>query len=99
MGDDYLTFAEPLFTTYCVRCHSVTRTNTSTSCAATDMTCRHGAPLGFNWDDPASIRAHLANIRLAIGEENFMPPNGLQPTCDERARLVRWIDAGAPGLQ
>lgn len=97
-GDTYASFAQPFFTTYCTRCHSTTRTNPSFSCADTDPDCRHGAPLGHDWDDPASIRTYLDHIRYMVGNGNAMPPSGLQPSCDERFRLVRWIDAGAPGL-
>ena len=36
------------------------------------------------------------NIRYAVGVINFMPINPPDPTCEERARIVRWIDADAP---
>lgn len=85
-GDNFANFAGPLFATYCTRCHS-----TQLSGAA-----RNGAPTGFNWDDEASVRAHLAEIRNAIGVLNFMPPSDPKPACAERQRLVRWIDAAAP---
>jgi len=85
-GDTYATFAQPLFTTYCVRCHSTTRTGAD----------RNGAPVGYNWDDEAAVRAHRSEMRNAIGVSNFMPLTPPNPTCDERARLVRWIDADNP---
>lgn len=105
-GDDYATFASGFFTTYCVRCHASTRPQ---NCfVASDPVCRNGAPAGYNWDDPASLRAHLAQIRAAVGvgDQITMPPdlpatpNPLKPapTCNDRFRLIRWIDAGAPGL-
>lgn len=42
------------------------------------------------------MRAHLAMIRDAVGVGNYMPPVAPTPACDERARIVRWIDADAP---
>jgi hypothetical protein len=85
-GDTWDTFAEDFFATWCVRCHSSTLTGTA----------RNGAPEGFNWDVEASVREHLPMIRAAVGVDNIMPFTPPDPTCDERARLVRWIDGGAP---
>src|SRR6266540_3378809 len=48
-GDTFATFAGPLLQTYCTRCHSTTRTGAD----------RNGAPIGYNWDDEASVRTHL----------------------------------------
>jgi uncharacterized membrane protein len=85
-GDTFATFAGPLLQMYCTRCHSTTRTGAD----------RNGAPIGYNWDDEASVRMHLPEMRNAVGVFNFMPPNDPRPTCAERQRLVRWIDASAP---
>jgi len=85
-GDTYVTFAADFFATWCTRCHSTTLSGAD----------RNGAPEGFNWDDEPTVRAHLAQIREAVGVANFMPFTPPDPSCDERARLVRWIDAGAP---
>lgn len=105
-GDDYASFASGFFATYCVRCHSTDRPQ---NCFIDgDPTCRFGAPSGANWDDPASIRTHLEHVRLVVGvgEPITMPPDlpatpdpsKPAPSCEDRFRLVRWIDAGAPGL-
>lgn len=105
-GDDYANFASGFFTTYCVRCHSTARTQ---NCFVQgDPICRYGAPAGADWDDPASIRLHLDHVRqfVGVGEPITMPPDlpatpdptKPAPTCEERFRLVRWIDAAAPGL-
>lgn len=88
-GDDYDNFASLLFQDYCVRCHSTELVTPEE---------RHNAPEGLNWNDVASIRTNLSRIRAAIGVINFMPPEDPKPSCDERMRLVRWIDAAAPGL-
>lgn len=105
-GDDYAGFADPFFTTYCVRCHSTSRTqNCSTD---SNPLCRNGAPPDHNWDDPASIRRFRSQIRavVAVGDQLTMPPDlpsvptptKPAPSCEERFRIARWIDAAAPGL-
>lgn len=85
-GDTYPGFAAPLLQQYCTRCHATTLSGAA----------RSGAPVGLDWDDEATVRQHLAAIRRAIGVRNFMPPSEPRPSCDERRRLVRWIDADAP---
>ncbi len=86
-GDTWDAFAQDFFATYCTRCHST---------ALADPDSRTYAPAGRNWDDAVAVRTYLADIRLVVGEENSMPPDGVAPSCDERLRLVRWIDLGAP---
>lgn len=88
MGDTYADFAAPLFTMYCVRCHSSTRTTVDQ---------RGGAPLGLDWDQESIVRMNLPAIRSAVGVVNYMPFNPPPDlTCEQRRRLVRWIDIGAP---
>jgi uncharacterized membrane protein len=87
ISDNYTNFASPLFQSYCVRCHSTMNIGDA----------RMGAPIGRNWDDEASVRMFLPDMRFWVGEINVMPlGTGPRPTCDERRRLVVWIDAGAP---
>jgi hypothetical protein len=86
-GDTYVTYASGFFEEYCTNCHSVTLEGSE---------ARNGAPAGYNWDDEASVRARLPRIRNALGVFNFMPPEGRLPHCDERRRMLRWIDVGAP---
>ena len=86
-GDTYQTFARPFFSMWCVRCHSVTLTTPA---------ARSGAPEDFNWDVEASVRANIGRIRTQVGVLNSMPLTPPLPNCDERRRLIRWIDAGAP---
>jgi hypothetical protein len=83
-GDTWATFAQGFFATYCTRCHSTTAVD------------RQGAPAGFDWDVEATVRLHLSEIRDAVGVSNFMPFLPPNPTCAERRRIVRWIDASAP---
>lgn len=87
-GDDrYAVYARGFFDRYCVRCHATTLHTPE---------ARMGAPDAFNWDDEATIRRELVRIRAAVGVDNYMPLSAPTPTCDERRRLVRWIDLGAP---
>lgn len=86
-GDTWDNYAKDFFAFYCTRCHSVNNTTREE---------RSNAPMGLNWDDEASVRANLDRIRNAVGVDNFMPPSEPKPDCDERLRLVRWIDSGAP---
>jgi hypothetical protein len=86
-GDTFQNFAGPFFITWCTRCHSSRLTTPEE---------RTGAPQEFNWDVEATVRANLGRIRVQIGVENSMPLNDPRPSCEERRRLVRWIDAGAP---
>jgi hypothetical protein len=86
-GDTFQTYAKGFFETYCVRCHSTTNTTPEE---------RNDAPEGRNWDDEASVRMYLEEIRLWVGQYNAMPLDDPKPSCDERRRLVRWIDAEAP---
>lgn len=105
-GDTYDSFASGFFEAYCTRCHDSSRT--SNCFTASNPTCRSGAPSSANWDEPASIRRHIEHIRevLVVGDELTMPPDlpstpdpaRPDPSCEERYRIARWIDSGAPGL-
>lgn len=86
-GDTYVTFAAGFFATYCTGCHSST--------LVTDVE-RMGAPPGLDWDVESVVRGDLFRIRWDVGEGQRMPPMEPLPTCEERFRLVRWIDADAP---
>lgn len=86
-GDTWETYARGFFDAYCTQWHSSTLTT---------QPARRFAPLGMDWDDEASVRAHTLRIRHAVGVTFFMPPGDPEPSCDERQRIVRWIDAEAP---
>ncbi len=86
-GDTWSSFAAGFFETYCNRCHA----NELVGDVA-----RAGAPEGLDWDVEATVRDNLELVRFVVGEDNSMPPRGNRPSCDDRVRLVRWIDAGAP---
>jgi uncharacterized membrane protein len=87
----YDSFAQDFFTAYCVRCHASTNVGAA----------RNGAPVGYDWDVLASVRAHAAQMdrQAAIGSNRanrFMPPNGTMPSDDERRQLGEWLACGAP---
>jgi len=83
-GDSGDTFARDLFASYCTRCHASTLTTPVE---------RMNAPMGLNWDDPDLVRTYLGNIRYDVGVDDYMPVDAPLPSCAERLRLVRWIDA------
>jgi hypothetical protein len=85
-GDTWANYAQGFFAMYCTRCHASTLSGDA----------RNGAPVGYDWDVEAAVRARLDFIRTAVGVGNFMPPTDPKPSCDERRRIVRWIDAAAP---
>ena len=86
-GDTWDSFARDFFGTYCTRCHST---------ALTTDAERMGAPPVLDWDDPVLVRMYAGNIRYDVGVSDYMPRDAPLPSCDERYRIVRWIDADAP---
>lgn len=70
----------PLLQVYCSRCHG---TETRTAGIAFSEYRTHQAVIRAR---PVWTRA------LRVLRENEMPPAGLQPTIEERLRLIRWID-------
>ena len=85
-GDTWATYAMGFFATNCTRCHSSTLSGSA----------RNGAPVGYNWDDQASVKSHGTLIRMEVGTNDEMPLNAPFPTCDERLRISKWLDAGQP---
>jgi hypothetical protein len=82
-GDTYQSYAKGFFATWCTRCHSASSPD------------RNGAPGELNWDEEMTVRLALPWIRRDVSSGN-MPWNPPAPPDEERARLVRWIDSGAP---
>jgi uncharacterized membrane protein len=82
----YESFAQPFFASYCTRCHSTGNVDAA----------RRGAPVGYDWDDRESIRAHAVQIDAAAAagpraSSDVMPPGDPRPTAAERARLGQWL--------
>lgn len=87
----YANFGEDFFSSYCLRCHSVT-------VAEAD---RNRAPDDHNFDDVKSIRQMLPHIDGAAAGgpdavNTTMPPSGDAPSDEERRQLGEWIACGAP---
>lgn len=78
--------AEAFFATYCATCHSQ-------SLAGDD---RQDAPVSVNFDSYSDIvGVGPGYVRAQI--EGPMPPAGdPQPGDGERARIIDWLDCGAP---
>ena len=89
IDETYDDYAQGFFESYCTRCHL-------SSLPEGEM--RGFAPDDVNLDQRASIRTNAERIREATGVYNYMPPDSPLPTCEERRRLVIWIDADMPGL-
>jgi len=88
-GDPVGTYADvamPFLQNNCLRCHDSSKVGTA----------RMGAPDALNWNVEATVRANLSQIRNAVGVVQTMPNNAPKPSCDDRLKLIKWIDAEAP---
>lgn len=82
----YETFGRAFFTSYCLRCHSTTRTGQD----------RSGAPPGTNFDTLDEISARKDVIWSVAADGNtLMPAAGSAPSADERRLLGDWLACGA----
>jgi cytochrome c5 len=87
----YENFGRDFFESYCTRCHS-------SELSGSD---RHGAPVGYDWDDIEAVRAHtdLIDKMAAAGPDATnmsMPPTDPRPTLTAREQLGEWLVCGAP---
>lgn len=84
---DYANFGTAFFSTYCLACHSETKSGGD----------RHDAPVTINFDTRSLVRESTSNIdkQAAWGpaaHNTIMPPDGEpQPTDAERIRLGEYI--------
>jgi uncharacterized membrane protein len=84
---DYASFGMAFFSTYCLDCHSTSKTGAD----------RHDAPVAINFDTRALVRENTSNIdkQAAWGpaaHNVIMPPDDeMKPTDDERIRLGEYI--------
>ncbi len=84
---DYASFGMAFFATYCLDCHSQTRSGAD----------RHDAPIAIDFDTRTLVRENTSNIdkQAAWGPDahnSIMPPAGeRQPTDAERIRLGEYI--------
>jgi len=83
----YTSFGESFFATYCLRCHSQTRTGDD----------RHGAPVTIDFDTRSLVRENTSDIdkQAAFGPtamNRLMPNDDLAtPTDAERVILGQYI--------
>jgi cytochrome c5 len=87
----YENFGSDFFASYCTRCHS-------SELSGPD---RHGAPVGYNWDEIETVREHadLIDKMAAAGPDavnTTMPLGNPRPAVEEREQLGEWLECGAP---
>jgi uncharacterized membrane protein len=92
-GFTYANFGQSFFTSYCLRCHSVTKTGAA----------RNGAPDGYNFDTFPDVFALKEQIDQVAGmnpdgtRRNItMPFDPPTPTDLQRQQLACWIATGLP---
>jgi len=74
---------QPIIAERCMGCH------------AKKPTILAAAPKGVMYDDPAVVRGIASKIRLQL-ETGIMPPGNMtKMTDEERALVIKWVDAGA----
>ena len=80
----YDTVGKPYIESWCRGCHA----------ADVPITMRQNAPLDVNFDTLADVRTQLVPIATTI-ENATMPPEG-GPSAADNARMLQWLDCGAP---
>jgi hypothetical protein len=95
-ADTWDGFARPFVERYCVSCHNDDKAG---------VAARDYHMLAVVMKEKAEIACGVApsmDTWTQLGCKGFPPPrqfpvgNGPKPTDDERARMVKWIQAGAP---
>lgn len=87
----YVNFGKSFMDTYCVDCHSSTKTGAA----------RHGAPAFHDYDTVEGVRQTIEHIdeQAAAGPNavnTLMPEDAPTPTEAERRQLGEWLACGAP---
>lgn len=89
----YETFGSTFFSTYCIRCHSITNVTEA---------MRNGAPMDVNFDShelviPLGRRIDRMAAIGPVSANRLMPPDdGIAPSDEERRQLGEWIACGLP---
>lgn len=89
----YASFGQAFFTSYCIECHSETKTGDA----------RNGAPVTIDFDTRSLVRMATSNIdKLAAfgpsAHNSIMPPDGHPaPTDAERTQLGQYIACEVSG--
>ena len=87
----YAAFGQTFFSRYCTNCHASTLTGTA----------RTGAPVGYDFDSAAGVRAHIIEMdEVAASGPNAtntaMPLVGTAPSLAERQQLGQLLACGVP---
>ena len=87
----YENFGKPFMEAYCTRCHDSKLVGAA----------RHGATSFHDFDTLFGIKAVKAHIDLSTASgpaatNTSMPPDGAQPSLEERKQLGEWIACGLP---
>lgn len=87
----YAGFGQTFFTTYCATCHASTLTGAA----------RVGAPVGYDFDTIAGVRAHIVEIDQVAASgpsatNTTMPFAGPTPSLAERQQLGQLLACGVP---
>jgi uncharacterized membrane protein len=88
----YASFGQAFFSTYCTSCHAASLTGAA----------RVGAPVGYDFDTIAGVRAHAIEIDEVAASgpaaTNMQMPFGAspQPTLAEREQLGQLLACGVP---
>jgi uncharacterized membrane protein len=78
----YDSFGKSFLDTYCVRCHSAEKTGFA----------RYGAPDKVNLDVLDIVKKDKKDIVKLVAVKKQMPPSGLKPTDEERAKVKTWLE-------
>jgi uncharacterized membrane protein len=87
MRPTYASFGSAFFTSYCLACHSTTKSGTD----------RNGAPATIDFDTESLVRDNTSDIdkQAAFGpksQNEIMPPDGHpKPSASERTQLGQFI--------
>ena len=94
----YDNFGSAFFTSYCLSCHSSSKSGEA----------RKDAPTDVNFDSLADIKMHSTQIDIEAAASpkrtntsmppgfDQSPPKGTYPSPDERMKLGEWLACGAP---
>jgi len=87
----YQNFGQTFMGTYCLRCHNEALTGSA----------RKDAPSDVNFNTLEQVRAEASEIDEQAGAgtdvtNEEMPPDGEQPSVEDRRKLAEWLACGAP---
>jgi uncharacterized membrane protein len=81
-GVSYAAVGKPFADQFCVSCHG----------KDVDVGDRVGAPEDVNFDTEAGLREHGMHVFEEVMEEMMPPKDSKQPTADQRADFLDWLE-------